>query len=68
LGPAISDPAVRAKMEARDEASTGAQAKTFENGVRSAHVVRLPHASHYVFRSNEADVLREMGAFIGKLP
>ena len=27
LGPAISDPAVHAKMEARDEASTGAQAK-----------------------------------------
>lgn len=68
LGPAISDPAVRAKMEARDEASTGAQAKAFEGGVRSAHVVRLPHASHYVFRSNEADVLREMTAFIGKLP
>ena len=68
LGPAISDPAVRAKMEARDEAATGAQAKAFENGVRSARVVRLPHASHYVFRSNEADVLREMSTFIGKLP
>jgi pimeloyl-ACP methyl ester carboxylesterase len=68
LGPAIGDPALRAKMEARDEASTGAQAKAFENGVRSAHVVRLPHASHYVFRSNEADVLREMRAFIGQLP
>jgi pimeloyl-ACP methyl ester carboxylesterase len=67
LGQAITDPAVRAKMEARDEAATGAQAKAFENGVRSARVVRLPHASHYVFRSNEADVLREMSAFIGKL-
>jgi pimeloyl-ACP methyl ester carboxylesterase len=69
LGPAFAnDPAVRAKMEARDEAATGAQAKAFENGVRSARVVRLPHASHFVFRSNEADVLREMNAFIGKLP
>jgi non-heme chloroperoxidase len=68
LGPGITDPAVRTKMEARDEAATGAQAKAFESGVRSAHVVRLPHASHYVFRSNEADVLREMSAFIGKLP
>lgn len=68
LGPAITDPAVRAKMEARDEAATGTQAKAFESGVRSARVVRLPHASHYVFRSNEADVLREMSAFIGKLP
>jgi hypothetical protein len=68
LGPAITDAAVRAKMEARDEAATGTQAKAFENGVRSARVVRLSHASHYLFRSNEADVLREMGAFIGKLP
>lgn len=67
LGPAISDSAVRSKMEARDEASTGAQAKAFESGVRSARVVRLPHASHYLFRSNEADVLREMTAFIAKL-
>ena len=68
LGQGITDPALRAKLEARDEAATGAQAKAFENGVRSARVVRVPHASHYVFRSNEADVLREMSAFIGKLP
>ena len=67
MGPAISDPTVRSKMESRDEASTGAQAKAFESGVRSARVVRLPHASHYLFRSNEADVLREMTAFIAKL-
>jgi len=31
-------------------------------------VVRIPHATHYVFRSNEADVLREMNAFIATLP
>jgi len=31
-------------------------------------VVRLPHADHYVFRSNEADVLREVNAFIAGLP
>jgi pimeloyl-ACP methyl ester carboxylesterase len=69
LGPAFADdPTARAKMEARDEAATGAQAKAFESGVRSARVVRLPHASHFVFRSNEADVLREMNAFISKLP
>ncbi len=30
-------------------------------------VVRLPFASHYVFFSNEADVLREMNAFIRSL-
>jgi non-heme chloroperoxidase len=67
--PAIrNDPAARATFEARDEVSTGAQARAFESGVPSAQVVRLPHADHYVFRSNETDVLREMNAFIGSLP
>lgn len=69
LGPAVgNDPAARAAFEAHDEARTGAQAKAFESGVPSARVVRLPHANHYVFQSNEADVLREMTAFIGGLP
>ncbi len=33
-----------------------------------AHVVRIPHANHYVFVTNEADVLREMNAFVAGLP
>ena len=61
---ANNDPVALADFEARDIASTGAQAKAFEAGVPSAHVVRLPHASHYVFLSNEADVLREIRAFL----
>jgi pimeloyl-ACP methyl ester carboxylesterase len=44
------------------------QVAAFERQVPSAHVVRVPHATHYVFRSNEADVLREMNAFIATLP
>jgi pimeloyl-ACP methyl ester carboxylesterase len=47
---------------------TEAQAKAFEGGVPSARVVRLPHARHEVFSSNEEDVLREINAFIGRLP
>ena len=43
------------------------QVKAFEQGVPSARVVRLPGANHYVFLSNEADVLREMRAFIASL-
>ena len=62
------DPAARSAAEARDLATTGAQAKAFETGLPSARVVRLPHANHYVFQSNETDVLREMNAFIGSLP
>ena len=42
-------------------------AKAWETGVPSARVVRLQHASHAIFRSNEADVLREMNAFIANL-
>ncbi|HEY6306072.1 MAG TPA: alpha/beta hydrolase [Candidatus Angelobacter sp.] len=53
--------------EARDLETTGAQAKAFEAGEPSAHVVRLAHANHYVFESNEADVLREMNAFFASL-
>jgi len=44
------------------------QAKAFETGLPSARVVRLPDATHYVFQSNEADVLHEMNAFIDSLP
>jgi hypothetical protein len=44
------------------------QVAAFERQVPSAHVVRIPHATHYVFRSNEADVLREMNTFIATLP
>jgi pimeloyl-ACP methyl ester carboxylesterase len=63
-----NDAAARATFEAYDEARTGAQAKAFENGIPSARVVRLPRANHYVFLSNEADVLREMNAFLASLP
>ena len=43
------------------------QSTAFENGVPSAHVVRIANASHYVFLSNEADVLTEMRAFLANL-
>ncbi|MGA8598704.1 MAG: alpha/beta fold hydrolase [Bryobacteraceae bacterium] len=62
-----NDPKALAAFEARDEATTGGQAKAFEAGVPSAHVVRLPHANHFVFFSNEADVLREVNAFLVSL-
>jgi pimeloyl-ACP methyl ester carboxylesterase len=45
-----------------------AQFAAFARQVPSAHLVRIPHGTHYVFRSNEADVLREMTAFIATLP
>lgn len=69
LGNAMKDnPKARAAMEANDKRSVENQATAFERQVPSAHVVRIPNANHYVFRSNEADVLREMNAFIATLP
>jgi pimeloyl-ACP methyl ester carboxylesterase len=69
LGTAFqNDPAARAAAEASDLARTGPQADAFEKGIPSARVVRLPHANHYIFLSNEADVLREMNAFLASLP
>ena len=62
------DPAGLAKAEADDAVRVGAQADAFQKGVPSAHVARIAHASHFIFGSNEADVLREMDAFLGSLP
>jgi pimeloyl-ACP methyl ester carboxylesterase len=65
LGPAVAtDPSERAALEARDTIRTRGQADAFEKGIPSARVVRLPHADHFIFLSNEADVLREMNTFI----
>jgi non-heme chloroperoxidase len=69
LGPINQNNTVaRAAAEASDLARTTRLANTFETGVPSAHVVRLAHANHYIFNSNEADVLREINAFTATLP
>jgi pimeloyl-ACP methyl ester carboxylesterase len=47
---------------------TSTASNAFEAGVPSARVVRIPNADHYVFQSNEVQVLKEMDAFIAKLP
>lgn len=49
-------------------ASVAVQAEAVEKGVPLAHVVRIPNATHGIFASNEAEVLREMEQFIGALP
>ena len=48
-------------------ALTEKQEKAVESGVPTAHVITLPGANHYIFLSNEADVLRGMGAFLAEL-
>ena len=60
-------PEVRAAQAAVEETITGAHIAAFERGLPSARVVRIPNADHYVFQSNEADVLRELNAFVAGL-
>lgn len=68
LGPWLTraDPKVRGLVD-QAELLVAAQIKAFEEGVPRARVVRLARANHYVFLSNEADVLRELRAFIALL-
>lgn len=68
---AIRDAGPRAAFEAFerfDDAMTERQAAAFERGVPGSRVVRLRHATHYLFLSHEADVLREIRAFLATLP
>jgi len=57
--------AVRQALQRRDKEQ---QVAAFAQQVPSAHVVRISHANHYVYRSNEVEVLREINAFISALP
>jgi non-heme chloroperoxidase len=69
FGPADKgDQAARAEMVARDRAMTSEQADAFQAGNPQARVVRIANANHFVFRSNEAEVMREMKDFLAKLP
>jgi non-heme chloroperoxidase len=57
----------RDKADAEDLKETAAQADAFAAGIPKAHVLRIAHARHQIFRSNEADVLREIDAFVASL-
>jgi hypothetical protein len=68
LDDAPGDAATKAALKAADLARTTALANTFEVGVPSAHVLRIANADHTIFRSNEAEVLRDMDSFLNELP
>lgn len=70
LAPTVfeNDPTARARLETINRAARETQINAFKNGIPSARVVRLPHADHFLFVTNETDVLREMKAFLEKLP
>lgn len=43
------------------------QAKAFETQVPHAQIVRIANADHYIFRSNEADVVQDINVFVKSL-
>ncbi len=69
VSPSVAgDSAARARADSASLAGVLPQIAVFQRGVPQARVVRIAHATHYVFRSNEADVLREVRAFVDGLP
>jgi non-heme chloroperoxidase len=63
-----TDPAHQAAAAAFELERSTDMSNAFAAGIPSAKVIRLPNANHYVFRSNEAEVLRAMNDFLDKLP
>jgi len=59
--------AERAAAVALNVAGIDGVAKAFQAGMPSAHVVQIPQANHYVFLTNQPDVLREIRAFLAAL-
>jgi pimeloyl-ACP methyl ester carboxylesterase len=54
----------KAKLAAQFEQEyIGGEIAAFQAAVPSARVVRIPNASHAIYRSNEAEVIREIKAF-----
>jgi non-heme chloroperoxidase len=57
----------RAAYVANDEVETTKIVEAFQSAVPQAHVVRIANASHYIFISNEAQVITEINNFLGSL-
>ena len=63
-----NNPERRAARLAADTEACSARVESFAGGVPTARVVRIPNADHYVYRSNEAQVIEEMETFLSTLP
>ena len=64
---AIFAPPEGAASETHDREETTEQAQAIRAGISGARVILLANGSHYIFLSNEADVLREINSFIASL-
>jgi pimeloyl-ACP methyl ester carboxylesterase len=56
-----------ADADAKDVARVEPLIQAFERGVPQAKIVRMPHANHSVFTSNQAAVIREIDEFVASL-
>lgn len=57
----------KAALIADDKAHCNAWADNFKHGVPGARIVMIPNADHYVYLSNEAQVVAEINAFLASL-
>ena len=57
----------KAALIADDKVRCTAWADNFKRGVPGARVVMIPNADHYVYLSNEAQVVTEINAFLASL-
>jgi pimeloyl-ACP methyl ester carboxylesterase len=64
----FTSPAAKANAERQDSIMVETQIAAIRRAVPSAKFVRIPHANHYLFITNEAEVVREMNAFLQSLP
>ena len=67
MGGPPMDEKQKAAAAAHDAEFTEAQAKAWERMVPTAKVIRIPNANHYVFKSNEAEVLKDVEEWVDGL-
>jgi pimeloyl-ACP methyl ester carboxylesterase len=66
--PNAPSPAMLEYFTAADRIANDGLVERYRKGNPEAHVVVIPNAQHAVFRSNGDDVVREMEAFLTRLP
>jgi hypothetical protein len=62
---AQSDPPIAARHAAA-EAKERERLDSLEREIPTAHIARLRYADHYLWRTNEADVLQEIRDFLSQ--
>jgi non-heme chloroperoxidase len=63
----LPDSPRKTALIADDQSRCTRWADNFRKGVPSAHIVIIPNADHYLYLSNETQVVREMNDFLATL-